>query len=326
MTQIPAGWYPQPDGTQRYWDGNGWTEQVAPTAPPQAAAAQPQSAPVQPGNPPVPGAGPSPATPEPSARPWYKKKRVLIPAAALILIVGASAAAGGNRDQSQPASAPAASVTAAAPSQEPSDASDDATTDATAEPTEEGDAPAAPNAYDEAYGTFSRITKNGRGDSIVKLPAGASAGLVTLTHNGSSNFAVYVLDSHNKSNGDLLVNEIGDYSGTTAYGFSFDDDSKKLKITADGRWTLKIAPISTAPEFGAKESGKGDKVMLYNGGAADYKVIHKGRSNFVVLQETGGFPNLAVNEIGRYSGVVPIEEGPSVVIVKADGAWTAVRT
>ncbi len=28
--QTPAGWYPTPDGQQRYWDGNRWTEHVAP--------------------------------------------------------------------------------------------------------------------------------------------------------------------------------------------------------------------------------------------------------------------------------------------------------
>jgi len=26
----PAGWFPQPDGQQRYWDGEQWTEHVAP--------------------------------------------------------------------------------------------------------------------------------------------------------------------------------------------------------------------------------------------------------------------------------------------------------
>lgn len=32
MTQAQAGWYPLPDGTQRYWDGSVWTEHVAPGA------------------------------------------------------------------------------------------------------------------------------------------------------------------------------------------------------------------------------------------------------------------------------------------------------
>ena len=29
----PAGWYPQPDGQQRYWDGQQWTEKFAPGVP-----------------------------------------------------------------------------------------------------------------------------------------------------------------------------------------------------------------------------------------------------------------------------------------------------
>jgi hypothetical protein len=29
----PAAWYPQPDGQQRYWDGQQWTDHFAPGAP-----------------------------------------------------------------------------------------------------------------------------------------------------------------------------------------------------------------------------------------------------------------------------------------------------
>lgn len=29
---VPAGWYPTPDGQQRYWDGSAWTEHIAPLA------------------------------------------------------------------------------------------------------------------------------------------------------------------------------------------------------------------------------------------------------------------------------------------------------
>lgn len=31
MSEAPAGWYPQPDGTQRYWDGSAWTEHISGT-------------------------------------------------------------------------------------------------------------------------------------------------------------------------------------------------------------------------------------------------------------------------------------------------------
>jgi len=62
MTQIPAGWYPDPDPDvpperqgQRYWDGTTWTEHVQP---PPGAAAQPGG----PGAPysPMPGYGAMP--------------------------------------------------------------------------------------------------------------------------------------------------------------------------------------------------------------------------------------------------------------------------
>ena len=32
---APAGWYAQPDGSQRYWDGAGWTSATAPGSTPQ---------------------------------------------------------------------------------------------------------------------------------------------------------------------------------------------------------------------------------------------------------------------------------------------------
>ena len=40
MTNIPAGWYNDGNGAQRYWDGAAWTEHVAPAvlAPPLASA------------------------------------------------------------------------------------------------------------------------------------------------------------------------------------------------------------------------------------------------------------------------------------------------
>lgn len=38
---TPAGWYPTPDGRQRYWDGESWTEHFAPYAPSALPAALP---------------------------------------------------------------------------------------------------------------------------------------------------------------------------------------------------------------------------------------------------------------------------------------------
>jgi len=57
-----AGWYPQPDGTQRYWDGAQWTDHVSGT--PAAPAA-----PVTPPTPPIPASVTPPTPPAPVAAP-----------------------------------------------------------------------------------------------------------------------------------------------------------------------------------------------------------------------------------------------------------------
>jgi uncharacterized RDD family membrane protein YckC len=82
MTQIPAGWYPDPSpenstgAGMRYWDGAGWTEQVsAPQAPMQPAPlAYPVAPPVAPPSYPVaaqPGYQPYPSDQQYPAYPQY---------------------------------------------------------------------------------------------------------------------------------------------------------------------------------------------------------------------------------------------------------------
>lgn len=84
MSQIPAGWHPQPDGRQRYWDGQQWTDQFA--------AGQ--------------GGAPSPEQVKPK-RAWYAKKRFIIPGAlvALFILIGALNGGGDVTDTGTPASA-----------------------------------------------------------------------------------------------------------------------------------------------------------------------------------------------------------------------------
>jgi hypothetical protein len=71
-----AGWYPQPDGQQRYWDGQQWTENFAPgsgtpvTTPLQVPVAETPS---------EPGAIPT--------RPWFKRPFTWIGAGAALIVV-----------------------------------------------------------------------------------------------------------------------------------------------------------------------------------------------------------------------------------------------
>lgn len=175
---------------------------------------------------------------------------------------------------------------------------------------------------DDTFGTFDTITETGTGDNLITLPEGAKAGIVTATHDGGSNFVVNALDASNAATGDLLVNTIGAYNGISVYGFNSFGDATTLEVNADGNWTITIAPISTAPALVA--SGTGDGVYLFDGPAGKITATHDGSSNFVVLEETGETfsMGLLVNEIGTYSGTVPLSAGPSVISVQADGNWT----
>ncbi|GAA1967047.1 DUF4190 domain-containing protein [Microbacterium deminutum] len=186
--------------------------------------------------------------------------------------------------------------------------------------------PAAnPNAaYDSAYGTFAPVTKTGTGDSVIAIPAGATAGIVTAQHNGSSNFVLSVLDSANQPTGDLLVNTIGPYKGVTGFGLSGigSGAGTNIKVSADGDWSVVIAPISSAPTLVVPGGATGDQVYKYDGAAGNWAFSNTGQSNFVVVQYSGSIPNLAINEIGAYNGTVPMLAGPSVIVVQSDGAWT----
>ena len=76
---------------------------------------------------------------------------------------------------------------------------------------------------------------SGKGDSALIIPEGTLPDLATakVTHKGDSNF---VVRSYSDSDVDLLVNEIGRYSGEVLIA----DDAVILEVKANGSWTIKL--------------------------------------------------------------------------------------
>ena len=74
----------------------------------------------------------------------------------------------------------------------------------------------------------------GKGDDVVLVnPPLSGLTTATITHKGSANFVVY---AYSTSGGiDLLVNEIGNYSGESA----MPDGTFALEVEADGTWTVR---------------------------------------------------------------------------------------
>lgn len=176
---------------------------------------------------------------------------------------------------------------------------------------------------DGAFGTFDPVTETGSGDTVIDMPAGASGVLITAKYSGDGNFIIQGLDESNEISGALPVNTIGTYEGTTFVSADGWDATSKLQVTATGTFEITLSPVSKAAAF--SESGSGDTVMQYTEGAATVSFTHDGESNFVVHENSGSDfgPDLLINEIGSYDGSVPLRSGPSILIVQADGSWTA---
>ncbi len=166
------------------------------------------------------------------------------------------------------------------------------------------------------------IEGSGSGDAVVsgiELDDDAFY-ILHMTHSGYSNFIVHAYGADGDK--DLLVNEIGNYSGVIL----IDSESPiMLNVEADGKWTYNILELAS---FDISDfSGKGDWVTCIfpaPDGAQSWHFKHNGDSNFVVWLWTTDGRDLVINEIGAYDAdqVITIPEGSSAFFeIKADGEW-----
>lgn len=82
--------------------------------------------------------------------------------------------------------------------------------------------------------------------STFRLEKGLSK--FTMTHDGSSNFIVWLIDANTGQKLDLLANEIGSFDGSKAFGITSPGDYI-LNIDADGPWKVTVEqPRQTATQ------------------------------------------------------------------------------
>lgn len=183
---------------------------------------------------------------------------------------------------------------------------------------------AAAKAAAEAAEAAAKAPKEyaGVGDDVVTITKhGTGAQVAIIQHTGGSNFAVHTLDATMDTT-DLLVNTIGNYSGTVLFDTSSRDQTTALKITAGGGWTVRLVPLTSVRSFdgSAPMTGHGDDVFYYKGAAKPATFTHNGTSN-IAVHTYGTRPDLLINEIGAYTGTVVW--APGLYKVTADGDWSA---
>ena len=187
------------------------------------------------------------------------------------------------------------------------------------------------NAMNPAKGAPQSIS--GTGDAVPTLKPINEPVIVTMSHDGTSNFIVRPV-GRDGDEGLTWSNEIGPYSGTTfqEMGGIFSSFDKKNPIVAadvmaDGNWTIQIRKLKGAPKKKAKRgSGAGDVVFRLpkpTKGLTRMRFTHDGESNFIVrpISKQGEDGISMINEIGPYRGTVRVPPGTKYIWVKADGTW-----
>jgi len=273
-------------------------------------------------------------------RPWYRRKRFVIPLALLVVFVALGAL--GDPDDEEVAeeseeeleAEDEAEETAASGDEEAADEADEPEEADEPDPTDEADDEDETEDADEpAAGLgvvdpadFDAFTVEGQGDDVIDLSVPDDAPAVaSISHDGTSNFAVEVDVDSELIDQDLLVNTIGAYEGQHA--LNVDGAVSEAVVTADGAWAIDVAPLAeAAQDFEDLEaSGTGDAVLWAPEGVGGAVAIsHEGESNFAVTA-AGDYmlsPELLVNEIGSYEGTVRLEEPTVLVSVTADGDWS----
>jgi hypothetical protein len=166
---------------------------------------------------------------------------------------------------------------------------------------------------------------SGTGSEVVLLePLGEDVFYAHVTHDGSSNVALWSVDE-NGQDIDLLVNEIGGYEGEVAVNFG--EDPAALRVEADGDWSIDLVHLGEAPRWDGESvyEDRGDSVVIVDGvadGLTPVTLTHDGESNFAIWAWGESYPDLIVNDIGAYDGTTLLPDGSLVLQVDADGAWT----
>ena len=202
----------------------------------------------------------------------------------------------------------------------------------TATPTSEPTATLTPTPTPtpELTPTPEPIALSGTGqEATSKFSLEKGLSIFRMSHDGDSNFAVWLLDDEGDKV-ELLVNEIGEFDGSKAVGIKKQGDYI-FDISADGRWTITIEQPrpSSAPSVPKTLKGKGQQaseVFYLDKGLARFEMTHDGDSNFAVwlLDDEGDKVELLVNEIGEFDGSKAVsirKSGIYLLDISADGNW-----
>ena len=170
-------------------------------------------------------------------------------------------------------------------------------------------------------------THDGRGDRVLTFTRPVESGpfLIELEARGTDNFVVWTLDSELETD-KLLANAIGAYRGRALVD-ERGGTTTRLKIEADGEWTVRLFTPDAARLLTDRLEGTGPETVRWDGPRTVLAMTHRGASNFIVgtFAEHAGadtYLGTLANAIGDYDGESILPKGPCLIELEADGPWT----
>jgi stress response protein SCP2 len=167
----------------------------------------------------------------------------------------------------------------------------------------------------------------GRGDRVLTIASPVESGpfLAEIEGRGTENFVVWTLNADLETD-KLLANAIGPYRGRALVD-ERGGRTTRLKIEADGGWTIRLLPPDAARLLTDRLTGTGPETVRWNGPRTVLATTHRGLSNFIVgafAVEAGedAYLGTLANAIGDYDGESILPPGPCLIELEADGPWT----
>ncbi|MFI6979855.1 TerD family protein [Embleya sp. NPDC050154] len=194
-------------------------------------------------------------------------------------------------------------------------------------PAEHEPAPAEPLPAPATGVTPPAGVYEGRGDKVLSITRPVEAGpfLVELEGRGTDNFVVWTLDADLETD-KLLANAIGAYRGRALVD-ERSSRTSRLKIEADGAWTVRLFGPEAARPLTERLTGTGPETVRWAGPRTVLAMTHRGTGNFIVgtFADHGGdesYLGTLANAIGDYEGESILPKGPCLIELEADGDWT----
>jgi len=170
------------------------------------------------------------------------------------------------------------------------------------------------------------LTGNGTGAPSFTAAGGLT--VLTARHDGSDDFSLEITNSSGQRVANP-INGVGAYAGTVSEGL--DAGNYTLNVSASSPWTVTITQPRDQQAFHLPYvfgNGVGDALIgpFRTNGAYQIMATNRGQAGFVVtVLTTTGQQDIAVNEVGNYSGSVTetgVAPGNYYLQVNSDGSWS----